>query len=154
MRYLDYEDLLHEADIIGLITKEKTLLGNDGRIKGNKIAIRRDMTNIQKKCVLAEEIGHYEVNHGDIIDMSKVDSRKQEKKARIRAYRRLFTIDGLLSAYLSGCRNRYEIAEHMEITEEFFEEALTELKCKKGPYFQYGNYVIYLEPAFCIFHRL
>ncbi|WP_312370861.1 ImmA/IrrE family metallo-endopeptidase [Lachnoclostridium sp.] len=147
---MEYDDLLVEADKIGLIVKEKRLLGNDGRILGNKVAIRCNMSLIQKKCVLAEEMGHYEINVGNILDQNIISNRKQEKKARIRAYNRLFTLDKVISAYLAGCRNKYEIAEHMDITEEFFEEALKELLSKKGPCFKHGDYIIYLEPCFGI----
>ena len=49
---MDYETLLTECDSIGLVVKEKHLHGNDGRIKGNKIAIRKDIeTQAEKACV-------------------------------------------------------------------------------------------------------
>ena len=55
-----YEILLDEARNIGLVVKEKPLQSGDGRIKGNKIAIRHDIkTSRQKANVLAEELGHY-----------------------------------------------------------------------------------------------
>ena len=53
---MNYEDLLIEADRAGLIVKEKPLLLSDGRIKGRKIAIRKDIPTLRKKAdVLAEE---------------------------------------------------------------------------------------------------
>ena len=56
-----YEALLDEANSKGLIVKEKPLQSSDGRIKGNRIAIRKDLkTSTEKACVLAEELGHYE----------------------------------------------------------------------------------------------
>ena len=39
-----YEILLDTAYNDGMLVKEKPLQGSDGRIKGNKIAIREDMT--------------------------------------------------------------------------------------------------------------
>ena len=66
-----YTDLLIEADNNNLITKEKCLLAHKGRIKGNRIAIKKDMTTAEKACVLAEELGHYYTATGDILDMSK-----------------------------------------------------------------------------------
>lgn len=39
-----YDDLLIEADCNNLVTKEKPLRANKGRIKGNRIAIRKDLT--------------------------------------------------------------------------------------------------------------
>lgn len=52
---MNYEDLLIEADNNNLITKEKPLAANAGRIKGNRIAINKDIpTQKEKACVLAE----------------------------------------------------------------------------------------------------
>ena len=54
-----YEDLLMEADAQNLITKEKNLPVSKGRIKGNRIAIKKGLTEKEKKCILAEELGHH-----------------------------------------------------------------------------------------------
>lgn len=48
-----YEELLTETTTNNLIVKEKDLQGRDGLIKENRIAIRTDLTNTQKSCVLA-----------------------------------------------------------------------------------------------------
>ena len=73
---MNYETLLKEADSLGLIVKEKPLQYNNGRIKGNRIAIRKDMTETEKACVLAEELGHYYTAVGNILDQSSVENRK------------------------------------------------------------------------------
>lgn len=70
---MNYEDLLIEADRAGLIVKEKPLLLSDGRIKGQKIAIRKDIPTLRKKAdVLAEELGHYYTTTGRIIEQDSV----------------------------------------------------------------------------------
>ena len=57
---MTYEELLIEADSEGLIVREKPLAGSDGRIKGKRIAIRKNIPTLAKKAdVLAEEMGHY-----------------------------------------------------------------------------------------------
>lgn len=43
-----YEELQEEANADGLFVKEKSLIGSDGLICGNKIAIRQDMPIIKK----------------------------------------------------------------------------------------------------------
>lgn len=53
---MDYESLLIEADKDNLITKEKPLKANDGRILGNKIAIRNSLTTIQKNVSLLKNL--------------------------------------------------------------------------------------------------
>ena len=81
---MTYEALLKEADSHQLIVKEKPLIRNNGLIIGNKIAIRKDIdTEIEKSCVLAEELGHYYTTVGDIMDQTDVSNRKQERRARV-----------------------------------------------------------------------
>lgn len=100
------------------------------RIKGlyfnNIIGINKHIkTMTEKACVLAEELGHFETSVGNILDQSSTNNRKQEHKARAWAYKEMIAPSDLLSAFRSGCRNKYEIAEHVGVTEEFLEEALS-----------------------------
>lgn len=81
---MKYEQLLTAADQEGLLVKEQPLIEHDGLIRGNRIAIRKDIeTQAEKSCVLAEEIGHYHTSSGNILDQNKVESRKQEYRARL-----------------------------------------------------------------------
>ena len=144
---MNYETLLFEADTQGLIVKEKNLKYNNGRIKGNRIAIRKDISSTtEKACVLAEELGHHYTTAGNILDQSDTSNRKQERRARLWAYRRAFDLIDLISAYKYGCRNRYELAEYLEVTESFLQEALDTYKEKYGPYTKVDRYVVYFEP--------
>ena len=95
-----YEALLDEACDIGLIVKEKPLQYNNGRIKGNRIAIRQDInTTTEKACVLAEELGHHHTSVGNILDMDISANRKQERQARLHGYNHLIGLTGLINAY-------------------------------------------------------
>lgn len=67
---ITYEQLLMEADSNNLIAKEKKLPVSKGRIKGNRIAIKNGLTEAEKKCILAEELGHYYTGSGNILDQS------------------------------------------------------------------------------------
>lgn len=130
---MNYEALLAEAYEEGLIVKEKPLQASNGRIQGKRIAIRQDIeTATEKACVLAEELGHYYTTIGDIIDLSDAQNRKQERQARIWAYNKRIGLNGLINAYEHGCRNRHEVAEFLEVTEEFLEEAIEYYKEKYG----------------------
>lgn len=141
-----YNDLLIEADNNLLITKEKPLRANKGRIKGNRIAIKEDMTELEKKCVLAEELGHHYTTVGDIMDQSDASNRKQERRARIWAYHKLLSLDDFVASYQCGCRNRYEIADHLNVTEEFLIDCLAYYREKYGLYTKHKNYVVYFDP--------
>lgn len=143
---LTYNDLLIEADNNCLITKEKPLRANKGRIKGNRIAIKEDMIETEKKCVLAEELGHHYTTVGDIMDQTDASNRKQERRARIWAYHKLLSLNDLIDSYKCGCRNRFEIAEHLEVTEEFLMECILYYKEKYGVYTTRDNYMICFEP--------
>lgn len=144
---MTYEDLLKEAENHGLIVKEKPLRAHKGRIKGNRIAIKSNLkNNIEKCCVLAEELGHYHTTAGNILDQSDIRNRKQELRARRWAYKKLVGVNDLVNAYKAGVRNRYELAEYLHVTEDFIEEALKYYKQIYGLFVTLDNYVVYFEP--------
>ena len=144
----NYEMLLDQAESSGLSVQEKPLQYNDGRIRGNRILIRSTIeTRCQKAAVLCEEIGHYETAVGNILDQSVTANRKQELRGRIWAYNRLIGLTGILRAYKMGCRNRYEIAECLDVPEDTLQEALNYYHARYGVCTQVDNYVIYFEPA-------
>jgi hypothetical protein len=142
-----YEALLDEASDIGLTVKEKPLKYNNGRIKGSRIAIRQDITTTtEKSCVLAEELGHHYTSVGNILDMTSVANRKQERQARFWAYNKQIGLFGLVRAFEHGCQNRFEIAEYLEVTEEFLEECIECYRNKYGICKRVDNYVVYFIP--------
>lgn len=151
---MDYTELLIEADINNLITKDKPLRANNGRIKGNRIAIKKDLLTLQKKCVLAEELGHYYTTVGDILDQTKEENRKQELRARIWAYNKLIGLRGIIDSCIHGCRSIHETAEYLDVTEEFLTEAVQHYKSKYGVCAKLDNYVIYFEPSIAVFELI
>lgn len=145
---MTYEELLKEADSMGLIVKEKPLKGTDGRILNRRIAIRKDIpTQTEKSCVLAEELGHHYTSSGDILNQNIVANRKQEFRARVYGYNLLIGLRGIIQAYEAGCRNLYEMAECLEVTEEYLKEALECYRKKYGIFVTLDNYAIYFEPT-------
>lgn len=147
---MNYETLLKEADSLGLIVKEKPLQYNNGRIKGNRIAIRKDMTETEKACVLAEELGHYYTAVGNILDQSSVENRKQEMQGRILAYNKQVGLRGIVDAYLHHCQNLSEAAEYLGVTEEFLNDSIMYYKNKYGVYTTLDNYGIIFEPSIAV----
>ena len=140
---MTYEELLIESDNLGLIVKEKPLEYHDGRIKGNRVAIRSTIpTNTQKACVLAEEIAHHITSTGDILDMSNISNRKQEYKARIWSYNKLIDLQGFINAFEHHCTNLYETATFLGVTEQFLVDTINAYMHKYGCYIRYKNYVI------------
>lgn len=122
--------------------------GLKGLYVQNNIAIEKKMNQTEKLCILAEELGHHETSVGNILDQTSASNRKQEYKARIWAYREMISPKDLFSAFRIGCRNRYEIAEYIGVTEEFLEEALDYFKTQypKGYKNKKENYEIQFIP--------
>ena len=151
---MKYEDLLTEAvnNDVYVIEKADFKSKADGLIKGNVIGLNRKIRSTQKRaCVLAEELGHYHTSVGNILDQSSVENRKQERRARLWGYNKLIGLSGIVSAYKYGCRNMYEMAEYLEVTEEYLSEALECYRGKYGAYTQVDNYVVYFEPCVGVF---
>ncbi len=128
-----------------------------GNIKGlyadNVIAINKNIdTTVEKACVLAEELGHYYTSIGDILDQTKIENRKQEKRARRWAVDRLIKVEDFIDAFNAGVRNRTELAEFLEVTESFIEIALDHFKGIYGYSTSIGEYTITFNPL-CVFKK-
>lgn len=147
---MKYEELLIEADNNNLTVMEKALPISKGRIKGKRIAIRKNMTQAEKACVLAEELGHYYTAVGDILDQSSPANRKQELRGRIIAYNRLVGLRGIIEAYNHHCQDISETAEYLGVTEEFLNDTLTYYKNKYGMYTTVDNYTVIFEPSIAV----
>lgn len=144
---MKYEKLLETSNKERLIVREKNLPGYKGRIYNNRIAIRRNMTSTEKGCVLAEELGHHYTTVGNILDQSAAMNRKQEYRARLWAYNKLVGLHGIISARKAGCQSLSEVADHLDVTESFLQDALLCYKQKYGLYAILDNYVIFFEPV-------
>ncbi|MFR3729128.1 ImmA/IrrE family metallo-endopeptidase [Lacrimispora sp.] len=146
---MEYEELLTEADLNGIYVIEDLEFESQasGLINGDVIGLNKRLsTYSEKTCVLSEELGHYHTSVGNILDQTSEGNRKQEYKARLWAYNKMITIEKLISAKEAGCRNRYEIAEHLNVTEPFLQDAIDCYRSKYGLGFQKGEYIIFFEP--------
>lgn len=148
---MDYEALLIEAAKDGLVVKEKPLQYNNGRVKGNRIAIRKDIdTSTEKACVLAEEMGHHHTSIGDILDLSDAGNRKQERQARLWGYNKLIGLTGIINAYEAGCQDRFEVAEYLGVTDEYLCECMDTYRDKYGIGVTVDDYYIMFIPHLAI----
>lgn len=122
---MQYDILIDEALKKGLCVREQTLKYNDGRIKGNRIAIRKDIDTSRKKaCVLAEELGHHATSAGDILNQNDANNRRQERAARKWAYEKIVPIENIRFALKDGHTEVWDMAEYLDVDEEFLREAL------------------------------
>lgn len=141
-----YTRLLTEAEPIRVY--ETNMPKNIKGLYGdNVIWINRSLaTNIEKGCVLAEELGHYHTSSGDILDQSSIPNRKQEARARRWAYEKLVPLLSFVEAHKHGIRNRHELALTLDVTEEFIQNAIDYYKEKYGISIQVESYTVIFEP--------
>lgn len=126
------------------------------RIKGlysdNVIALSKSILSLKEKsCILAEELGHYYLTDGDITNQAIIMNRKQEYKARLLAYNKKIGLIGIVKAYEHGCISLFEMAEFLNVTEEFLCEALKCYRYKYGEFIEIDKYVIFFEPFLTLF---
>ena len=152
---MTYEDLLTAADQEGLLVKEQPLQTSDGLLINKRTAIRKNIsTHTEKACVLAEELGHYYTTSGNILDQNEVTNRKQELRARLWAYNHQIGLIGIIRAYEHGCRNASEMAEYLNVTEEFLQDALNCYRSKYGICVECDNYIVFFIPALAVMKRV
>ena len=147
---MKYEFLLKEAasENIYIIENAGFKSEADALINGNVIGINRKIRDKRNRtCLLAEELGHYHTTVGNILNISKTINRKQELQARLWAYDRLVGLKGIIESYKEGCQDLYEMAEYLEVTENFLKDALDTYRSKYGEYVKYEDYIITFIPV-------
>ena len=123
-------------------------------IDGN-VAINTSVnSNTEKTCVLAEELGHHHTSVGNILDMNDVRNRKQERQARLWGYNKLIGLSGIINAFRAGCHSRHEIAEKLDVTEEYLQECIDCYRDKYGVCTEVDNYTIYFIPNLAVMEKV
>lgn len=147
----EYEKLLDCAEQESIPVIEKYYFKSE-RLKGiycdGVIALNEALdTSAEKKCILAEELGHHYTAVGDITNQAFTANRKQETHGRMFAYNKLIGLRGIIAAYEHNCCSLAESAEYLDVTEEFLNDALLYYKSKYGTYTTVDNYMIIFQPA-------
>ena len=99
--------------------------------------------------VLCEELVHAAQSVGNILQDARM-----ERRAREQSFDRLISPEGLIDAYLCGCREAWEFAEHFGVTEAFLQEAMHSYRARFGVLkkvrFAEQDYAITFEPTLSI----
>lgn len=99
--------------------------GLKGLYYDGTIVLNRNIeTNNERRCILAEELGHYFTTVGDILDMKIESNRKQENRAKEWAFEKLAPLSKIHEAFQKGYKEVPELAEYLDVTEDFMKEAL------------------------------
>lgn len=110
------------------------------------IALSTKVTDTKEKiCILMEELAHIKINVGNISN-----NPKEELKARGIAYNSLIGLNGIIASYQYGCITKYDMAEFLEVTETFLEEAINWYRSKYGLYTIFNNYKIQFIPTLSV----
>lgn len=143
-----YEGLLDEAYKLGIFVQEEPIKGKlKGLYSDNVIWIDKNLDNTTEKyCIMAEEMGHYHTSSGDILNQSKLSNRKQEVRARSWAYEEAVPLQKIVEAHKEFIRNKFELANFLDVTEEFLDQALLRYKEKYGNTVNLEGFTICFEP--------
>ena len=141
-----YEDLLKKYDYISINETRSIPKFMSGFYMNGEIFINSNRPTTIKLETLAEELAHHEITYGNILDDKNLQNKKFELKARRLACEILIPLKELISAFLQGIHNLYELANFFEVTESFILQSITHYKQKYGYSTRYGKYVIQFEP--------
>lgn len=152
-----FERLEDEAcrDGINVITHEFRNQRISGLYCDGTIGINKSInTSSGKACVLAEELGHHHTSVGNIIDMTDIQNRKQERQARLWGYNKMIGLTGIIKAFQAGCQSRHEMAELLDVTEEYLQECIDCYRDKYGVCTEVDNYIIYFIPRLAVMEKV
>ncbi len=145
---MTYEELKTKHKDLNIVEMDLSeVKGLKGLYFDGNIALERKMSQTEKSCVLAEELGHYYTTSGNILDQTDVSNRKQEYRARLYGFNLKIGLMGLVRAFEHGCRSASDIAEYLDVTEEYLKEAVDCYRSKYGVYATVDNYAVYFTPA-------
>lgn len=142
-----YEILLNEVvnEVPVIETELKINTGLKGIYRNKTIFLDRHLNTVEKRVILSEEYSHHKTSVGNIIDYTNPENRKQEWKARRDSVERLVTLDQLIDCANFGCHTKFECAEFLGVTEEFFEEVLVHYHNKYGTIYLYKNHIFIFD---------
>ncbi|HCZ7923174.1 TPA: ImmA/IrrE family metallo-endopeptidase [Staphylococcus aureus] len=140
-----YEKMVIENKEIPI--DDRKSLGNfEGFYDNGVILINKNLSERRKAEVLYEELAHYKLTYGNILDQSKFNNRKFENYARRHGFISAVPLREIIEAYNYGVRNLYELSEYLQLSESYIKEALEHYKKIYGIGTNYGEYSITFEP--------
>lgn len=149
---ITYEKLLEIAEKEDVDVNDEYEFSD--RLKGlycdGNIAIKKDLMVREKKCIMAEELGHHFTAEGNILDQRNIINRKLERRGKIYAYDLLVGLEGLITCFKEGTTNVYEMAESLDVTEDIVKEALAYYTGKYGIGVRCGCYYIQFIPYLAV----
>lgn len=141
-----YEDLCINNENINIEETSRLPKFQPGCYINGKIYIKNDLSDMKKAEVLYEELGHHEKTYGNILDQTKWINRKFENYAVRHGYETALPLRLIIEAYYHGVSNLYELADYVQLSEEYILKVIDVYKKKYGLDVYYKGYVIKFEP--------
>lgn len=142
------QKLLNIIDInhISLVETNLTPYRLKGLYFDNVILLHNHLNSAEQNSILAEEIGHYITTTKNILDQSSIENEKQEEKARRYASDLLINPSDFVNAFNAGVRNRFELANYLDVTEDFIDYTISYFLKKFGQFVKLDGYTVFFEP--------
>ena len=137
-----FEELCIKNDWIEIEETNRLPKFQPGFYINGKIYINSNLSERRKAEVLYEELAHHKLTYGNILDQSKNINRKFENYARRHGYEAALPLRIIVEAHHYGVSNLYELAEYVQLSEEYIAEILKHYKNKYGIGTHYGEYLI------------
>ena len=141
-----YEELLTKNEHIKIKDTHSLPNGYSGFYKDGVILIDKNLSERRKAEVLYEELAHHKLTYRNILDQSKFNNRKFENYARRHGYEAALPLRIIVEAHNYGVSNLYELAEYVQLSEEYIAEILKHYKNKYGIGTHYEEYLITFDP--------
>ena len=138
-----YEKYVEIIELRGL--KEHTDMYGTYKVKDGKpyIFIEPNQPEIDKQVILTEEFMHMLTSVGVIVNQSQLRNRKQELQARRLAYKAVISIDDLIRCYNLGLQTNYEVADELDLPEDFVLNAINYFRTQLNDGDVYKGYRIH-----------
>ncbi len=150
-----YEELLEVASNEGVTVIDYDL---GEKIRGlycdGYILIEKHAGTEERYCTLAEELGHHFTAASNIVETDSIDKCKQEQLGRRWGFENILPVQKIIDAIINGCDTLYAIAEQLEVTPEYLQDALKYYSQKYGPDISYGDYVVVFSSESLIVHPI
>ncbi|MCH8664264.1 ImmA/IrrE family metallo-endopeptidase [Staphylococcus lugdunensis] len=141
-----FEELCIKNDWIEIEETNRLPKFQPGFYINGKIYINSNLPETRKAEVLYEELAHHKLTYGNILDQSKWINRKFENYAKRHGYEAALPLRIIIEAHHFGVSNLYELAQYVQLSEEYVLEILEHYKQKHGIGTHYGDYSITFEP--------
>ena len=136
------------ADNDGITVLEHNFIGNTkGIYCDGVVVLNKNCSTAEKCCTLAEELGHHHTASANIIELDTMGKIKQEQLGHRWGIETLLPLSYFIDAIIDGCCSLAELAEYLEITPEYLQEALNYYCKKYGVEFDYNGFNIILDAA-------